>query len=254
MNELPEDRRYLRLRHDKIGPIRFTSQRDIARVLERLLRRVKLPVAWSEGFSPHPLLSFSLALPTGAESLAEYVDIRLEQPFEDLEGLVTSLSEMAPAGMDFHSAGAWQGSRGSLQEQVTSCTWEMEVVGMSTTAIAERLAAVVNAPALIVSRNRKGKMVTDDIRPAILNLEAATAIPGRPSSHGSTAWIRAELETKERGIRPQELITALDADLLLVRPRRQAQWMEQVNGRCEPLTRAGQLPANELTQDPGGQS
>ena len=45
---------------------------------ERALRRSGLPVAWSEGFSPRPLLSFGLALPTGGESLAEYLDVRLD--------------------------------------------------------------------------------------------------------------------------------------------------------------------------------
>jgi hypothetical protein len=65
----------IRFRFTKLGKIRFTSQRDVARMWERALRRSGLPVAWSEGFSPHPLLSFSLALPTGCESLAEYLDI-----------------------------------------------------------------------------------------------------------------------------------------------------------------------------------
>jgi radical SAM-linked protein len=74
----PGDPHRLRFRYAKLGKIRFTSQRDVARMWERALRRSGLPVAWSEGFSPRPLLSFGLALPTGAESLAEYLDARLE--------------------------------------------------------------------------------------------------------------------------------------------------------------------------------
>ena len=50
---------------------------------ERALRRSGLPVAWSEGFSPRPLLSFGLALPTGDESLAEYLDVRLSLTVAD---------------------------------------------------------------------------------------------------------------------------------------------------------------------------
>ncbi len=69
----------VRFRFTKLGKIRFTSHRDVARMWERALRRSLLPVALSQGFSPHPLLSFGLALPTGCESLGEYLDVRLEE-------------------------------------------------------------------------------------------------------------------------------------------------------------------------------
>ena len=74
----PEDERRLRLRFTKTGKVRFTSHRDVARMWERALRRSQLPVAYSQGFVPHPLVSFGLALPTGCESRGEYLDVRLE--------------------------------------------------------------------------------------------------------------------------------------------------------------------------------
>ena len=78
--EPAQDQRRLRLRFAKAGKIRFTSHRDVARLWERALRRSRLPVAYSQGFVPHPLVSFGLALPTGCESLGEYLDIRLGAP------------------------------------------------------------------------------------------------------------------------------------------------------------------------------
>ena len=68
----------IRFRFAKLGKIRFTSQRDVARMWERALRRAELPLAYTEGFSPRPQLSFGLALPTGCESLAEYLDVVLD--------------------------------------------------------------------------------------------------------------------------------------------------------------------------------
>src|ERR1700689_5256175 len=68
----------VRFRFAKLGKIRFTSQRDVARMWERALRRAELPLAYSEGFSPRAQLSFGLALPTGCESLAEYVDVAID--------------------------------------------------------------------------------------------------------------------------------------------------------------------------------
>jgi radical SAM-linked protein len=67
----------LRLRYSKLGKVRFVSHRDGARLWERAVRRVGLPVAYTEGFTPRPKLSFGLALPTGAESVAEYIDLDL---------------------------------------------------------------------------------------------------------------------------------------------------------------------------------
>ena len=67
----------LRVRYSKTGKVRFTSHRDVVRMWERALRRSGLSIAWSEGYSPRPLLSFGHALPTGAGSLAEYLDVSL---------------------------------------------------------------------------------------------------------------------------------------------------------------------------------
>ena len=68
----------IRVRFVKVGKVRWTSHRDLARVWERAIRRVALPVAYSQGFSPRPKVHFGLALSTGHESLAEYLDIDVD--------------------------------------------------------------------------------------------------------------------------------------------------------------------------------
>src|SRR3954454_12756954 len=91
----------LRLRFQKLGKVRWTSHRDVARMWERACRRVQLPLAYTEGFSPRPKMHFGLALPTGAESVAEYLDLDLaEEADVDLERLPTLLSPALPAGVD----------------------------------------------------------------------------------------------------------------------------------------------------------
>jgi len=57
--------------------MRFASHRDIARAVERGVRRAGLPVAHSAGFSPHPKISYSGGAPTGAASEAEFLEISL---------------------------------------------------------------------------------------------------------------------------------------------------------------------------------
>ena len=67
----------LRIRYAKRGRLRFTSHRDFARAFERALRRAGVPIAYSQGFTPHPKISYASAAPTGVASEAEYLEIGL---------------------------------------------------------------------------------------------------------------------------------------------------------------------------------
>ena len=58
----------VRLCYAKRGKLRFTSHRDVARAFERALRRAGLPMAYSQGYHPHPKVSWLGAAPTGAAS------------------------------------------------------------------------------------------------------------------------------------------------------------------------------------------
>jgi len=216
-----------RIRFSKLGKIRFTSHRDVARMWERALRRATLPVAYTEGFSPHPKLSFGLALSTGHESLGEYLDIDLAEPV-DVDSVAARLDPCLPIGLDVQAAAEIVPGTPSLQQVVTSCTWRIEVVGLGSAELAERVQECVRADSLVVTRERKGNQVTDDLRPAILSLEMTDG----------TEMI-AELATQPRGLRPSELVAVLAShpDDVLVEGHvcRLHQWMSTDGAREEPL-------------------
>lgn len=67
----------IRIKFTKTGPLKYIGHLDVMRFFQKLLRRAQIPVAFSEGFSPHPILSFSPPLSLGAESLGEYADIEI---------------------------------------------------------------------------------------------------------------------------------------------------------------------------------
>lgn len=69
--------REVRLRFSKIGRLKYISHLDINRAMGRALKRAEIPLWYTEGFNPHPYMSFSLPLSLGVESLCESVDIRL---------------------------------------------------------------------------------------------------------------------------------------------------------------------------------
>ena len=111
----------LRIRFAKIGRVRWTSHRDVARMWERALRRARLPVAYTEGFSPRPKLSFGLALPTGCESEAEYLDVALASRWTPRRGHGTLQRSLARRRRCRRRRAPRSGA-GSLQEEVTSCS------------------------------------------------------------------------------------------------------------------------------------
>ena len=234
----------VRFRFTKLGKVRFTSHRDVARAWERALRRAQLPVAATEGFSPRPKVHFGLALPTAHESLGEYLDVDFrDEPGvgTDMSGLCDLLSPRLPDGIDVQVAAEVSSQTPSLQQAVTSCTWTIEVHGLGVEQAEASVARLLAADELPMTRQRKGNDVTDDIRPYLLHLAVDGPTPGITSPSGdrtiAPAGVRllAELGTQPRGLRPAELVEALGSDLLEGRVCRNQQWITLDGARHEPL-------------------
>jgi radical SAM-linked protein len=66
-----------RVRFAKTGKLRFLSHHDLQRLFERAFRRTDLPLRFSEGFNPRPLISYPTALGVGIESLDEVLEVEL---------------------------------------------------------------------------------------------------------------------------------------------------------------------------------
>ena len=66
-----------RLRFTKTGKLRFLSHHDLMRLFERAMRRSGLPLRMTEGYNPHPILSFPTALGLGIESIDEVLEFEL---------------------------------------------------------------------------------------------------------------------------------------------------------------------------------
>lgn len=226
----------VRLRFSKLGKVRFTSHRDVARMWERALRRAQLPVARSQGFSPRPKLHFGLALSTGHESLAEYLDVDLvEGTTIDVATLPDLLTPALPRGITATAAAEVPPGTPSLQDAVTSSRWEIEVTGLDHPTLAARAEDLLAAPELVMTRQRKGKDVIDDVRVHLHHLSVVVR-DDRP-------LLVADLGAQNRGLRPGELVELLGADALAARVCRTHQFTEHDGTRTEPLVVDAPVPA-----------
>lgn len=214
----------VRFRFSKVGKVRFTSHRDLARMWERAFRRIALPLAYTQGFSPRPKVSFGLALPTGAESIAEYLDVELAGgTTADVAALPGRLSPMLPTGIDVIATATLDVGAVSLQHEVTSCSWLVETSGVSPDELQARIAGALAAGTLVIERERKGQRSAQDVRPGIV------------ACHADGTTISAELATQPRALRPSELLVALGDGLEEVRVRRTSQWIQRDGARQEPI-------------------
>ncbi len=75
----------VRLKFRKLGSLQYISHLDLQRTFLRVLVRACIPVWYTKGFNPHPKLVFSAPLSVGAQSVYEFLDIRIDRVMEPCE-------------------------------------------------------------------------------------------------------------------------------------------------------------------------
>lgn len=90
--------RTVRLNFSKTGRAIYISHLDVNRMMTRAVRRANLPMWYTEGFNPHPYITFALPLSLGQSSDCEFMDIRIEGDITD-EEIMDRLNTVLPEGI-----------------------------------------------------------------------------------------------------------------------------------------------------------
>jgi len=190
------ERHRLRIRFRKTDDLRQISHRDLARVWERLFRRSRLALAMSQGFHPHPKISFPSALAVGIEGRAEVVEVTLTENVEASAAL-ERLVQHAPPGLVIENVTALEDSH--PKAAVERMTYEIEIP-------AERQGAVASAIQQVLACEhvpfvREGRAQPLDVRAALV---ACQLEGGR---------LRFSLrDSGEAQVRPREILAVLGVD------------------------------------------
>ncbi|CCH28744.1 TIGR03936 family radical SAM-associated protein [Actinosynnema sp. NPDC047251] len=244
----------LRLRYAKRGRLRFTSHRDIARTFERALRRAGVPMAYSQGFSPHPKVSWVGAAPTGVASEAEYVEVQVVERL-DPDALRTALDAVLPPGLDVLEV--VQAAGGTLPERIEASSWQVELPGVSPDRLAEAVAAFLAADVVEVERLTKDGKRVIDVRPAVVSAAVfagvVSATPGRAESvqvqtHSSDAGHDARDLSQPCGI----LVTVVRQTTPTVRPDDVLSALRVVADLVPPVPAKATRMAQGRLDDEGG--
>lgn len=116
----------LRLKFGRGEELKFLSHLDLMRLWERALRRAGLPLAYSEGFTPHPRISLAAPLSVGVTSQAELMDVFLSR-WVSPHSLVAQAKIQLPDGLDLLEAWPVGLNVPSLQSQVRFAEYKVEV-------------------------------------------------------------------------------------------------------------------------------
>jgi radical SAM-linked protein len=114
----------LRVRFKRGGEVKFISHLDLIRLWQRAFQRAKIPIAYSEGFSPHPRISLAAPLPIGVTSDAELMDIHLAK-WVSPYFLTSALSQQLPSGIEILQTYSIAPNQPSLQSQVRFAEYQV---------------------------------------------------------------------------------------------------------------------------------
>lgn len=160
------------IRFGKRPRLRFISHLDLQRFFQRAVNRTGLPIAWSQGFNPHPVMSFGSALALGWTSDYEVIDIKLSSPMgrkrteeavraalpEDLPVLeVRMIDDRHPAPMAL----------------VRMSDYQVRVEGEAARAVVEQIPAFLAMDEVMAVRKTKSGEKEINIRPLVISLVAA---------------------------------------------------------------------------------
>ena len=164
----------IRVKYKKEDEMIFITHLDLQRLLQRAFRRAKINLSYSEGFNPHPKMSYGNALALGVESQGEYVDIEIEDDIEVKEFL-ERINEQLPDGIKFVKGQEIDPKTPSLSSIIVYGEYIFNIdleVPLSKEFVKSRVLNFVKSKEIIITKkNKKGKKVEVDIRPMIRNFD-----------------------------------------------------------------------------------
>jgi radical SAM family uncharacterized protein/radical SAM-linked protein len=217
-----------RFLYEKCGASSFLSHLDLIRALPRAFRRLSVSMYYSSGFHPKPDMSFSPALPLGAASLMEVLDIKLTDDLDDvaLADLCRSLTEASPAGVRFIAGRRLGAQDPGVARVVNALDWVLAVPNATLArwggveGLRARVAAFAECREAWVMRrtDRIGRRINvRDFVARVSSLEDANLL-ARASLVGDYQAIAVRVHVRNgASVRPSEILLSIFEQLSDVR-------------------------------------
>ena len=116
----------IRIKFSKYGPMKFIGHLDMMRFFQKAIRRVGIDIKYSEGFSPHQIMSFAAPLGVGIESTGEYMDIEVLS-MTSTEDMKQSLNQVMVEGVEVLSVSVLPANAKNAMSSVAAASYRLKM-------------------------------------------------------------------------------------------------------------------------------
>ncbi|MDA8428684.1 MAG: TIGR03960 family B12-binding radical SAM protein [Geobacteraceae bacterium] len=172
----------MRLRFGKSGAMRYLSHLELLTVFTRAVSKAGVPILFSQGFHPHPRFSFATATSVGVESVAEYMDMFVEDgiPAEEVQ---RRLNAVLPEGLRILEAAQVDVKSPSLSTLIDKTRYRITFHEVSAERLSDLCVQFMAHTEFVIQRKKKGEVQSIDLRREVENLfalgEGVELIAGR---------------------------------------------------------------------------
>lgn len=162
----------IRAKFRKYGVARYISHIDLIRVFERAMRRADIPLAYSEGYHPHPKMSFSPALAVGITSDAEYLDVDLTDIVKPDE-FKMRINAVLPDGVGVSTCRYLVEGEKSITGVIAAGSYIVELLAgkvINQVSVTDAVQTLLAQKELMVVRETKKRIREINIRPLIYEI------------------------------------------------------------------------------------
>ena len=153
----------------KEGPSKYMSHLDLMRCMTRTIRRAGVPIWYTEGFNPHPFMTFAMPLSLGTSGLCETMDVRMttDMPFEEVK---SRLNEALCEGIRVTKVDYQVQKATAIQSAVYRITLTSD--GFSGMQLRDEIEKYLSQDTITVQKKNKKKQLVDmDVKPHILSYD-----------------------------------------------------------------------------------
>ena len=154
---------------EKMGRMSWFSHLDLQNTMQRALRRAQLPVAYSQGFNPHVLISFATALSVGCQSRGEVMEVEMAGEISP-EEFAEKLNACLPDGLKVRRCAPVPDSAPALMAKVAEAGYDITAPNADLTQAVE---AFLKAEEVMVEKRSKTKTRLVNIRPMVHEITCA---------------------------------------------------------------------------------
>ena len=148
------------------GAACYMSHLDLLRCVQRTLRRANIPLAYSQGFNPHPILSFAQAMGVGLETEGDYFEVGLSEQMDPTE-FVETFNRTATPGVHVLQARYAEEREKTIMSQVVAASYRFSVEPSKEKQSIKALTELMDATEYLFEKKTKSGINTENMRPRI---------------------------------------------------------------------------------------